>query len=547
MDTWSILIEITALLGFGALLGTLAERLGVNALIGYLLAGLCLGPGGFRVIGSEHVGAVAELGVALLLFTTGLEFSFQRLRRLGAVPLWGGVLQIVATIVLATVLALAFGWDPRRGLALGAVVCLSSTASVLRLLQDRTELETVTGRTSLGILLVQDVALVPLVLLLPLLGVGGGARQVAQGTHLTIAAVLMLLIVLLPGGLRLLPRALRHAVLTRNRELPILAAVAICLGATWSAHALGLSPALGAFAAGMVLAESPFATQVRADVGSLRALFLALFFVAIGMLARLDGFARHALVLPLAVAAILILKTAVTALVLRFLRLPLRHAVATGVALSQVGEFGFVLLQVAGSHALFPPEVTEVLLLSIFCTLLLTPFLLPLGHRWGAMLERWRAPSGGVPEATGEDASRAGWSNHVIVIGYGPAGQGAVEGVRRRGDRVLIIDASPAALGQAGALELPVLHGDATYPEILDHANLNQARALVITIPDPTTGLAILRLAHGMEPALPIIVRSRYHRYAADMEREGATRIFDEEAAAGASLADMVENCLDSC
>jgi CPA2 family monovalent cation:H+ antiporter-2 len=541
MDTWSILIEITALLGLGALLGTLAERLGVNALIGYLLAGLCLGPGGFRLIGGEHVGPVAELGVALLLFTTGLEFSFRRLRRLGAVPLWGGALQIVATILLAAALARVFGWEPRRGLALGAIVCLSSTASVLRLLQDRTELETVTGRTSLGILLVQDVALVPLVLLVTLLGGTAGASSVAPGTRLTVAAALMLLIVLLPGGLRLMPRLLGHAVLTRNRELPILAAVAICLGATWSAHALGLSPALGAFAAGMVLADSPFATQVRADVGSLRALFLALFFIAIGMLARLDGFARHALVLPLAVAAILIVKTAVTALVLRLLRLPLRHAVATGVAVSQVGEFGFVLLQVADRSALFPPEVTEVLLLSIFCTLLLTPFLLPFAHRWGA--RRLVA----VPDAAEDEAAAERGRNHVIVVGYGPAGQGAVEGVHRRGLGVLIVDASPGALNLARTRDLPVLLGDATYPEILDNAHLSRARALVITIPDPSTGLAILRLARGMEPALPIVVRSRYHRFAEDMEREGATRIFDEEAAAGTSLAEMVETCLDAC
>lgn len=546
METWSILIEITALLGLGALLGTLVERLGINALIGYLLAGLCLGPGGLRLIGTEHVGPVAELGVILLLFTTGLEFSFRRLRRLGPLPLWGGVLQIAATIALTAALMLAFGGGWRRGLVLGAIVCLSSTASVLRLLLDRTELETTTGRTSLGILLVQDLALVPLVPLVTLLSGAGDARETPPWTQIGVIAALLLVIVVLPRALRLLPRLLGRTVLTRNRELPILAAVAICLGATWSAHALGLSPALGAFAAGMVLADSPFATQVRADVGSLRALFLALFFVAIGMLARLDGFARHALVLPLAVAAILVLKTAVTAGVLRLMRLPLRHAVATGVAISQVGEFGFVLVQVASQGTLFSPDTQEVLLLAIFCTLLLTPFLLPLGHRWGALLERGLMPLPGAPELTREDAARAP-GGHVIVVGYGPAGQGAVEGVRRRGDRVLVVDANPSALREAQTHDLAVLHGDATYPEILDHAGLSRARALVITIPDPTTGLAILRLARGMEPALPIIVRSRYHRFTTDMEREGATRIFDEEAAAGASLADLVENCLDSC
>lgn len=545
MGLWEFLIQSTALLALGAVLGMLSERLGFTALIGYLVAGLILGPGGAALVDTAHVAPVAEIGVALLLFSIGLEFSFSRLRRLGRAALWGGLLQVVLTAALFAALALAFGLRMREAIAVGAVLSLSSTASVLRLLQERTELETVAGRSSLGILLLQDLAVVPLVLLITFLGETGTLPQIASEAGLAVGSGLLLLIGLLAAGRLFLPRLLTHAALTRNRELSILSAVVICLAATWSAHALGMSPALGAFIAGMVLAESPFATQIRADIGSLRALFVALFFAAVGMLADPGSIVRHGALVPLVMVAILALKAALVAVILVGLRLPLRHAVASGMALSQVGEFGFVLLQAAGDVRLLPDEVTEILLLSIFGTLLLTPFLLPLGPRLGLWLETvWRRGRRPIPFAEGDAPDRAG---HVLIVGYGPAGQGAAEGVRRSGAPLLVIDANPRVLDLAREHDLPAIVGDATYPELLQHARIGQARALVITVPDHGTALAVLQLARGLAPDLPIIVRARYHRFASSYEEAGATRVYDEEFSAGESLAGLLEQCLPSC
>ncbi|MCK4414694.1 MAG: cation:proton antiporter [Candidatus Eisenbacteria sp.] len=550
MEIWTFLLELTGLLALAALLGTISERLGFSALIGYLLAGLLLGPGGFGLVETANVAPVAELGVALLLFSIGLEFSLPRLRRLGPTVLWGGLLQVLVTGTVFSVLALALGWSLRPAIVIGAVICLSSTASVLRLLRDRTELETVPGRSALGILLVQDIAVVPLVLLVTLLGGQGGLEELLLDIVLALAAGLGLIGVLLLAGRFVLPRFLTQVVLTRNRELAILWAVVICLGTTWVAHEIGLSPALGALVAGLVLAESPFATQIRADVGALRALFVALFFAGVGMLAELAWFTRHAAILPGVLLGVLAVKAIIIAAILRFLRLPLRHAIAAGLALCQIGEFGFVLLQVAGGYGLLPAQVMEVLLLATVGALLATPFLLPLGYRLGALLDRAplasRQPGGAERSETAPGEAPA-LRDHVLVVGYGPAGQQVAERLHHDQVPVCIIDANPRAAELTRQRGLPVLIGDATFREILDHAGLKSAQALVVTVPDHGSAQSILRLSRATAPHVPVIVRARYHRFARDLADDGAAAVYDEEGSAGESMARLVADCLRTC
>jgi CPA2 family monovalent cation:H+ antiporter-2 len=548
MEAWHFILELTGLLALAALLGTISERLGFSALIGYLLAGLLLGPGGLGLVEPGNVAPVAELGVALLLFSIGLEFSLPRLRRLGPRVLWSGVLQVLLTGAIFSAIALALGLSLRPAIVIGAVVCLSSTASVLRLLQERTELETVPGRSALGILLVQDIAVVPLVLLVTLLGGQGGIESLLLDVAVALGAGLGLIGALLLIGRFVLPRFLTQAVLTRNRELAILSAVVICLATTWAAHEIGLSPALGAFVAGLVLAESPLATQIRADVGVLRTLFVALFFAGVGMLAELAWFTKHAAILPGVLAGILVIKAAAITAILRLLRLPWRHAVAAGVALCQIGEFGFVLLQIAGGFGLLPAEITEVLLLATVGALLVTPFLLPLGHWLGRRLGRESAPAAAPAGASEpEGAPPEGLRDHVLVVGYGPAGQQVAEGLLRGHAAVCVIDANPQAADLTRQRGLPVLIGDATFRDILDHAGLLSARALVVTVPDQGAVRAILRLSRAMAPRVPVIVRARYHRFVDNLAGEGAAAIYDEESAAGESLAELVAECLDAC
>jgi CPA2 family monovalent cation:H+ antiporter-2 len=282
MEIWQVITEILLLLGVAFVFGFLAQWLKQSAVIGYLIAGGLLGP----IMFSRHVvSGVAELGVSLLLFSIGLEFSFRRFKSMGSVALAGGTLQVLATmLVFGFLFSLRFPF--RTALVLGAMVALSSTAVVLRILIDRTEIDSIRGRNALGILLVQDMAVVPLVLLVAMLSHGGDLGDIFIRIAQTVAAALGLVITFYLLFYHLIPRVLLTRGLFSNRELVVLLTIVMALGSTWLAHALGLSPALGAFLAGMLLAESPFAGQIRSDIGSLRTLFVTLFFTSIGMLAN---------------------------------------------------------------------------------------------------------------------------------------------------------------------------------------------------------------------------------------------------------------------
>ncbi len=542
MDIWHLFLEIAVLVAAAMLLGILFERLRQSALLGYLLAGMLLGPGGFKVVDPGSVAPVAELGVALLLFTIGLEFSIGRLRKLGAMAIWGGALQVLLTGALVTGIALLLGFDGRESLALGAMIPLSSTACVLRLLGERTELETNQGRQALGILLLQDIAVVPLVLLITVLGSGGTAASIVidLGKALGFGALLI-------GGFFLisrflLPRLFDAAHLTKNHELPILLALATCLGATWLAHAFGLSPALGAFVAGVLLAESSLATQIRADVGSFKTLFVTLFFVAIGMLAEWSWVQKHILVLPFVIVAILSIKALVILMIGRIFNVAPRHALATGLIVSQIGEFSFVLAESAHNGGVLSNDTFEVFMLATFGTLFLTPFLvrgaLPAGRKVEGLLARvgWKAPSdveesGHVSEAT---------HDHLIIVGFGPAGQGVARGMIRQGVPVLVVDLNPRSAAEAERLGVPFHVGDASKIEILRHAHLEHAIALVITLPDHKTAREIIHQSRALAPEVPVMVRARYHRFAGDLLKTGATAVYDEEVATGKFLEEEV-------
>jgi CPA2 family monovalent cation:H+ antiporter-2 len=287
MDSWNMLLQIILLLLACLLAGSLMSALKQSPLVGYLLAGMVMGgPGSFAIVKAEQqIESIAELGVALLLFSLGLEFSWKRVIGLGKSTLLCGVAQVVTTLILGALVGRLWGLPFTTSVAIGAMICLSSTAAVLRVLVDRGEMDSPSGRNSLAVLLVQDMAVVPLAILIPLLAEGGEPAAVASRVFSILLAAFLII-----GSLYFLMtyvavRALQSASFGRNRELTVLLSVIIGLGATWAAHAAKLSPALGAFVAGMFLGNSKFAVQVRADVSSLRIVLLTLFFGAVGMIA----------------------------------------------------------------------------------------------------------------------------------------------------------------------------------------------------------------------------------------------------------------------
>ena len=284
MELWHFLSELVMLLGGAFVLGAMAQRLRQSPIVGYLLAGAVIGP---LLFNAEVVNQTAELGVALLLFSIGLEFSFGRLRQMGRMAFGGGSVQVVATVVVAT-LILARPLGVAQAFTIGAIVSLSSTAVVMRVLVDRGEVDSVRGRNCLAILLLQDIAIVPLVIMVSLFSPAAADLNIALHILKIVGAALGLALVFYLLLYRVVPLLLTIRGLFANRELTVLLALAVALGSAWAAHAMDISPALGAFVAGMLLGESPFATQIRADIGAIRTVMVTLFFASVGMLAKPD-------------------------------------------------------------------------------------------------------------------------------------------------------------------------------------------------------------------------------------------------------------------
>jgi CPA2 family monovalent cation:H+ antiporter-2 len=534
MNIWSALADVLIILIVALLLGIAAERLKQNALLGYLLSGVLLGPSGLGLVRHvEGVRELAEVGVALLLFTIGLEFSLRRLRELGAVASVGGSAQLLATGVVFALLALAFGRPLPEAVIIGAALSVSSTAVVLRVLVDRSELDSLHGRNAVGILLAQDLAIVPLMLIISAVAEGVDTATALERLAIRVGFVFLLVVVVYFASERLVPPLLSLASGPNNRELPVILAVAVCLGATWASQRLGLSPTLGAFVAGVLLAESPFAEQIRADVGPLRAVFVTMFFASAGMLADLPR-GRGLLLVLVAAAVILLVKALVAGAVIRAFRQPQQVAFATGLALAQIGEFSFVMLQAGSDARAVAPETFQILLSASVLTLLVTPYMMATSSNLCEVLvQRWKATPSAAAPAGGQGP---GWDpKRVIVVGYGPAGRSVVESLSAAGIPLLVIDLNPRTVTENRAL-IPIEIGDASRGDILEHHHLQMARAVVVTVPDPQTARLIIHQVKLVSPEVPVIARGRYHIHIARLEQAGADSIVDEEYVTGERL-----------
>jgi CPA2 family monovalent cation:H+ antiporter-2 len=535
MDSWSVLYQILVLLGAATLLGLAVQRFGQNAIIGYLLAGVLVGPSALGIVeSSSAVAMLAELGVALLLFTIGLEFSLKSLRALGGTVALLGVMQIVVTTAAAAGLAQYLGLDSRQAIIAGIAIAMSSTSVVMRLLSERSELDSSHGRSTVGILLLQDLAIIPAMLMITAMGQAqGGMGQVRQ-FFLSLVSALGLMLGVYVLIRWVFPALMMGAAARRNREIPILLSITICLGCSWAGHALGLSPVLGSFAAGILLAESPFADQVRADVVPLRSAFLTLFFGSIGMFAVFPGVDE----LPGQVAligGIIALKAGLIVLLSLTVRRSLTTAVRTSLSLAQIGEFSFVLLDIAFREGLMPAGIFQPLLVCSVVTLLATPLIIAhsetIANTVVAVVSKF-VPVLPAPAPSPAEARK----NHVIVIGFGPAGRQVVEQLRFHGASVLVMELNPA-ISADEAEGISLQFGDATQPEMIQHASPQEARAVVVTIPDPRAAALIISHVRGIAPEVPVITRVRYHMFKEQLAEAGSRHLVDEEVLVGHELA----------
>lgn len=532
MDIWLLVMEIGALLGAAFLFGIIAQRLNQSAIVGYLLAGAITGP---LLFNKTAVQNVAELGVALLLFSIGLEFSFSRLKQVDVRSFLVGILQILATMGVF-VMIFAFRGPIRQALVMGAVIALSSTAIVLRVLVDRTEIDSIHGRNALAVLLTQDAAVVPLVLLVTVMGHGGDMTGVAFQILKTFAAAGGLAVVFFVLFFIVIPKVLMTSGLFANRELVVLLTIAIAFGSAWTAHAIGLSPALGAFIAGMLLAESPFATQIRSDIGSLRTLFVTLFFTSIGMLADPAWFLSNSIKALFWLAVVFALKVLVVfviCLLFRFNRLP---ALATGITLGQIGEFSFVLATEAYRKGIVADGmfdlIVTVTILSMFLSPYMATYAVPLSKRFFSIFNRQKRPYELEPAA-----ARPGHSARTFIVGFGPAGQRVADVLLENCISPVVIELNPRTAAIARQKGLAVRMADTTNSETVAHLEIKGACLVIITVPDPRSVREIIGNIRVFSPESMIIARSRYHIASAGLSKAGANVVVDEENTIGDMLA----------
>lgn len=525
-----ILGELVALFTAVVALTWLCHRLRIVPIVGFLAAGVAVGPHAAGLVTDiELISAAAEVGVILLLFTIGVEFHLEKLARIRRVIVVGGGLQVTLTVAAVAGGLVLLGVAPAAGVYTGFLVALSSTVIVLKLLDDRGRTDGPSGRITLGTLIFQDLAVVLMVLLVPVLA-GGAASAAELGWVLARAAVMVGLVLTLAR--KIVPALLDRIAETRDDELFLLAVVVICLGTAWLAELAGISLALGAFLAGLVVSESRFREHAVGEILPLRTVFNAVFFVSVGMLLDLRIFLEHPGAVAGSAAAILLLKTAVTTAAVRLLGYPLRLALPVGLMLAQVGEFSLVLARIGGRAGLAPAGAgaagEQVFLAVAVLLMAATPFLMRAGFR---LLEPRGAD--GAP-AAGEEP--AGPSDHVIVGGFGRTGRWLARALERLRVPYRIVDLNPVSVEEARARGVPITFGDLARPRTLREAGLARARLLVLALNDPDSTEAAVRMARRERPDLPILVRSRYLVEAEALREAGASEVVGEEVEAASRL-----------
>jgi monovalent cation:H+ antiporter-2, CPA2 family len=526
----AFLPEIVALIVAGALIAYLSHRLRLVPIVGFLLAGVLIGPHGLALVtDQEIVDSAAEFGVILLLFTIGIEFSLSKLARIKRLIFVGGALQVgLATFATAGLLAL-FGVDWKSGVFTGFMVALSSTAIVLKLLEGKGETSSTRGQVALGILIFQDLAIVVMVLLVPMLSGSAGS---VDGLVLALVKASVLIALTLLVARRLMPRVLEAVARTCSPELFLLTVIAICLGTAYLTSLAGVSLSLGAFLAGLVVSESRFSEHALGEILPLQILFSATFFVSVGMLLDLGFVVTHLFAVAALVVAVLAVKVVTTTASVVALGYPLPLASAVGLMLAQVGEFSFVLERAGRQEGLFPAADaalgSQTFIAATVVLMVATPFLTSIGSRLASAIERKMA--GSVPEEPEETVLATGpRADHVIVAGYGEAARRLVRVLDGARIPFLITTLSPGGATEAEEAGLPVLRGDASRVRTLQLAGIDRAKMLVVADDEPGMARRVVSVARSLTPILRIVVRTRYHSEAEPLLAAGADRVIADE------------------
>ena len=529
MELSAVLRDLAVVLAIATAVAFLFGKLRLSVVAAFLVAGAILGPTGAGLVSETGmVDALAEIGVVLLLFTIGLEVSLSGFGKMRRQVLWAGGGQVFATILLSLAIMMLFGSPAPEAIFVGFVVSLSSTAIVLKVYADKLEIESLHGRLSFGILLFQDMAVIPMMLLIPSLRQWETARF--SVVLLTLAKAGAGVGALLLMARFLIPRLLKEIIRLNSREILAMSVLLVCLGTAWLAQRFGLSLGMGAFLAGMVISESHYVHEIAAQILPFRDVFNGIFFISVGMLLNLPFlFGNLPLVLAI-VAAVAVIKAITAGGTVRALGYPWRVAAVTGIGLLQIGEFSFLLLSQGYRESLVGPSQYQFLLAVTVLTMTATPFLIDaapwIARRW----ERWVLRGPAFPE-TGEEAAirKTGMENHVIIAGYGMNGKNLARVLKSTRLQYVVVDLNDFQVREGRAAGEPMFYGDVHRPEILDRLGVARARILVLAISDPMATRRAVAIARRSNPELFILVRTRLVADVDDLIAIGANAVIPEE------------------
>lgn len=532
---FSILNELFVVFLCATLVVMLFHRIKIPHIVGFLVCGVAVGPYGLDLITQkEDIDVLAEIGVALLLFTIGMEFSLTELRRIKRDVLLGGSLQVVCTTVVAAAIAFAVGMNLPRAIFLSQLFALSSTAIVLSVLAGRNQIDSPHGRMILGILLFQDLCVVPMMLITPLLGATGGIQILPM--LLSFGKAMLLIGVVLLLAIFIVPRLLEVIVRVRLREILVLGVVVIAIGIAWVTSLLGLSLALGAFIAGLAISESPYSHQVTAEILPFKDVFNSLFFISVGMLLDVRFLVSNIGILAILVVGTVIGKMLVAGTTTRLLSGSNVLAVLVGLSIAQIGEFSFVLAKLGQDFQLLSSEMYQGFLAVAVVTMILAPFMMNLAPVVARRIPQ-SLPGKLAKQQEAASSQKLGMlRGHAVIVGFGLNGRYLARVLKESHIPYAILEMNPQTVREAQQSGEPIYFGDASRLEILQHVNLSEARILVITVAELPITRRIVSVVRQNHAGIYIIVRTKFASSVEELYHLGANQVIAEEFEAATEI-----------
>ena len=529
-----LLTEIVIIFGLSTAVLLVCHRLRVPSIVGFLVTGIIAGPQGLGLIKAVHeVETLAEFGVVLLLFTIGIEFSLKSLLQSRRTVLLGGSLQVFITVVVVFAISRLYGQSFGVSVFVGFLISISSTAIMLKLLQERGEVDSPHGRTVLGISVFQDVVVVPMMLLTPLLA--GKTENIGQSLLFLLGKGIAVIALVIIAARYIVPNVLYQITRTRIRELFLLSIVVICFAVAWLTSSIGLSLALGAFLSGLIISESEYSHQALGNILPFRDVFISFFFISIGMLLDLDFLFKNPLPVTVIALGVLALKTLTAGLASVLLGFPIRTTILVGLILCQVGEFSFILSRTGLQHNLLSVDFYQAFLSVSVLTMASTPFIVALAPRIADVASRLPIPmklQTGIYPFSGMDISSGKKENlkdHLIVVGFGINGRNLARASRVAGIPYVILEMNPETVRKERANGELIYYGDATQESVLEHAGIKYARVMVVAISDPVATRQIAAIAKQINPKIHIITRTHFVQEVEPLYELGANEVIPEE------------------